>query len=168
MKSYSSNANEINSQVDRYTQLEKSMALGNADPTVLAEYQDISNQLGELLPNIVAHEDEYGNKIIGSSEALKVKIELLKEQQALEAQMAEQEAKEKRDENIDTRKGAISDLKDKQKTIAQNAAIILDSNMASNILNNEKFSDDNGKPLLKTAADFEKKLNEIKKATIHC
>ncbi|MGG2110198.1 peptidoglycan DD-metalloendopeptidase family protein [Lysinibacillus pakistanensis] len=163
LNAYTSNAKEIDGIVNKYAQLEKSMALGNADPTVLAEYQDISNQLGELLPNIVAHEDEYGNKIIGSSEALKVKIELLKEQQALEAQMAEQEAKEKRDENIDTRKGAISDLKDKQKTIAQNAAIILDSNMASNILNNEKFSDDNGKPLLKTAADFEKKLNEIKK-----
>lgn len=163
LNAFTSNANEIDGMVNKYAQLEKSMALGNADPTVLADYQEISNRLGELLPHIVNHEDEYGNKIIGSSEALRVKIELLKEQRALESQIAEKETKEKRDENIDTRKGAISDLKDKQKSLAQNAAIILDSNMASNILNDEKFSNEKGKPLLKTAADFEKKLNEIKK-----
>lgn len=162
LKSYSSNANEINSQVDRYTQLEKSMALGNADPTVLAEYQDISNQLGELLPNIVAHEDEYGNKIIGSSEALKVKIDLLKEQQALETQIAGEATKEKRNEDIKTRKGAISDLEDEYDSKLNDAAKDL-RKKAKNLPTKEMFYGYNHKPMLDSPEDFDDKIKKFNK-----
>ncbi|MGE7113080.1 peptidoglycan DD-metalloendopeptidase family protein [Lysinibacillus sp. NPDC047702] len=162
LKSYSSNANEINSQVDRYTQLEKSMALGNADPTVLAEYQDISNRLGELLPHIVAHEDEYGNKIIGSSEALKVKIELLKEQQALETQIAGEATKEKRNEDIKTRKGAISDLEDEYDSKLNDAAKDL-RKKAKSLPTKEMFYGYNHKPMLDSPEDFEDKIKKFDK-----
>ena len=162
LKSYSSNANEINSQVDRYTQLEKSMALGNADPTVLAEYQDISNRLGELLPHIVAHEDEYGNKIIGSSEALKVKIELLKEQQALETQIAGEATKEKRNEDIKTRKGAISDLEDEYDSKLNDAAKDL-RKKAKSLPTKEMFYGYNHKPMLDSPEDFEDKIKKFNK-----
>ncbi|WP_286924021.1 MULTISPECIES: peptidoglycan DD-metalloendopeptidase family protein [Lysinibacillus] len=162
LKSYSSNANEINSQVDRYTQLEKSMALGNADPTVLAEYQDISNRLGELLPHMVAHEDEYGNKIIGSSEALKVKIELLKEQQALETQIAGEATKEKRNEDIKTRKGAISDLEDEYDSKLNDAAKDL-RKKAKNLPTKEMFYGYNHKPMLDSPEDFDDKIKKFNK-----
>lgn len=162
LKSYSSNANEINSQVDRYTQLEKSMALGNADSTVLAEYQDISNRLGELLPHIVAHEDEYGNKIIGSSEALKVKIDLLKEQQALETQIAGEATKEKRNEDIKTRKGAISDLEDEYDSKLNDAAKDL-RKKAKSLPTKEMFYGYNHKPMLDSPKDFEDKIKEYNK-----
>lgn len=162
LKSYSSNANEINSQVDRYTQLEKSMALGNADPTVLAEYQDISNRLGELLPHIVAHEDEYGNKIIGSSEALKVKIDLLKEQQALETQIAGEATKEKRNEDIKTRKGAISDLEDEYDSKLNDAAKDL-RKKAKNLPTKEMFYGYNHKPMLDSPEDFDDKIKKFNK-----
>lgn len=162
LKSYSSNANEINSQVDRYTQLEKSMALGNADPTVLAEYQDISNRLGELLPHIVAHEDEYGNKIIGSSEALKVKIDLLKEQQALETQIAGEAAKEKRNEDIKTRKGAISNLEEEYDSKLNDAAKDL-RKKAKSLPTKEMFYGYNHKPMLDSPEDFEDKIKKFNK-----
>ena len=76
--SYAANAPDIDSLTSRYAELEKSISLGNTDPSILTEYQEISNELGEMLPHIVAREDEFGNKIIGSSEALKVKSNYLK------------------------------------------------------------------------------------------
>lgn len=115
MDTFTSNATEIDTLSTRYAELENAMTLGNTDSSVLAEYRDIANQLGEILPNIVTGEDEFGNKIIGSSEALKIKIGLLKEQQALEAQSAEQVAQEERDDNINTRKKTISSLEKEQK-----------------------------------------------------
>lgn len=125
--SYAANAPDIDSLTSRYAELEKSISLGNTDPSILTEYQEISNELGEMLPHIVAREDEFGNKIIGSSEALKVKIELLKEQQAIESQIAEQAAKEKRDEDIKIRKTSISELEDEQDSKIQKIATTLDN-----------------------------------------
>lgn len=157
VNSYVAHAPDIESLSSKFAELEKSIALGNTDPSVLTEYQDISNQLGEFLPHIVTREDEIGNKIIGSSEALKVKIELLKEQQALEAQIAEQAAQEKRDKDIKTRKKSISELEDNQTDIAKKL-----HHKASIIPDDITFLE-NGKPLLKTTEDYKNKIKEIKK-----
>lgn len=162
--SYAANAPDIDSLTSRYAELEKSISLGNTDPSILTEYQEISNELGEMLPHIVAREDEFGNKIIGSSEALKVKIELLKEQQAIESQIAEQAAKEKRDEDIKTRKKTISKLEDEYDSKISSAAISLTQKAQSPLTTDSvKFYDDHFKPLLKTPEDFDNKLKEIKK-----
>ncbi|MFJ7731163.1 peptidoglycan DD-metalloendopeptidase family protein [Lysinibacillus sp. NPDC097231] len=165
LDSYTSNASEIDSQLERYSQLENAMALGNTDPTIIAEYRDISNQLGEILPNIVDREDELGNKIVVSAEALKVKVGLLKEQQAIEAQIAERAAQEERNGNIETRKSTISDLQKDQKSLVIDAADKLNyfSDSAPSIEYTLRFSDEKGEPLLKTVADFEKKLEELDK-----
>ncbi|MFJ6207292.1 peptidoglycan DD-metalloendopeptidase family protein [Lysinibacillus sp. NPDC092081] len=164
--SYAANAPDIDSLTSRYAELEKSIALGNTDPSILTEYQEISNQLGEMLPHIVAREDEFGNKIIGSSEALKVKIGLLKEQQAIESQIAEQAAKEKRDDDIKIRKTSISELEDEQESKIKRIATTLNtfhSDFAPDIRYKVNFFDDKGEPILKTVADFENKIEELNK-----
>ncbi|KGA83122.1 hypothetical protein KQ41_11535 [Lysinibacillus fusiformis] len=162
LKSYTSNASEIDSQLEKYAQLENAMALGNTDPSVMTEYQEISNRLGEILPNIVAQEDEFGNKIIGSADALRVKIGLLKEQQTIEAEIANIAAQDKRNDDIDTRKKSISDLEDSHNSNIDSAARILSHQANSSfIVGDVKFYDDNFKPLLKSAEDFEKKIKEI-------
>lgn len=115
LNSYTEHSTEIDGLVSRYDQLEDAMALGNTDVSVLAEYRDISNQLAEFLPNLVNGEDEFGNKIVGSSEALKVKIGLLKEQQVIAAQLAEQAANDDRDDNIKTRNKPLLNLSQNKK-----------------------------------------------------
>ncbi|WP_107924848.1 peptidoglycan DD-metalloendopeptidase family protein [Lysinibacillus parviboronicapiens] len=165
LDTFTSNATEIDTLSTRYAELENAMTLGNTDSSVLAEYRDIANQLGEILPNIVTGEDEFGNKIIGSSEALKIKIGLLKEQQALEAQSAEQVAQEERDDNINTRKKTISSLEKEQKNIAHNAAVTLthSTDMSQSIKDKVTFSDNKGNPLLKSTEDYENKIKELNK-----
>lgn len=162
LKSYTSNVSEIDRQLEKYSQLENAMALGNTDPSVMIEYQEISNRLGEILPNIVAQEDEFGNKIIGSADALRVKIGLLKEQQTIEAEIANIAAQDKRNDDIDTRKKSISDLEDSHNSNIDSAARILSHQANSSfIVGDVKFYDDNFKPLLKSAEDFEKKIKEL-------
>ncbi|MGE7916528.1 peptidoglycan DD-metalloendopeptidase family protein [Lysinibacillus xylanilyticus] len=164
VESYADNAPDIESLTSRYAELEKSIALGNTDPSILTEYQEIANQLGEMLPHIVAREDEFGNKIIGSSEALKVKIELLKEQQAIESQIAEKAAKEKRDEDVKIRKKSISNLEDEYDSKISSAARSLAQKAQSPLTTESvKFYDDHFKPLLKTPEDFDNKFKDIKK-----
>ena len=162
LKSYTSNVSEIDRQLEKYSQLENAMALGNTDPSVMIEYQEISNRLGEILPNIVAQEDEFGNKIIGSADALRVKIGLLKEQQIIQAEIANIAAQDKRNDDIDTRKKSISDLEDSHNSNIDSAARILSHQANSSfIVGDVKFYDDNFKPLLKSAEDFEKKIKEL-------
>lgn len=162
LKSYTSNVSEIDRQLEKYSQLENAMALGNTDPSVMIEYQEISNRLGEILPNIVAQEDEFGNKIIGSADALRVKIGLLKEQQTIEAEIANIAAQDKRNDDIDTRKKSISDLEDSHNSNIDSAARILSHQANSSfIVGDVKFYDDNFKPLFKSAEDFEKKIKEL-------
>ncbi|MEQ6047800.1 peptidoglycan DD-metalloendopeptidase family protein [Lysinibacillus capsici] len=162
LKAYTSNASEIDTQFEKYYQLENAIELGNTDPSVISEYQEISNRLGEILPNLVTQEDEFGNKIIGSAEALKVKIGLLKEQQAIEAEIANQAIQDKRNDDIDTRKRSISDLEDSLNSNIDSAARVLSTHAnSSSIVGDVKFYDNNFKPLLKSAEDFEKKLKEL-------
>ncbi|WP_338653347.1 peptidoglycan DD-metalloendopeptidase family protein [Lysinibacillus sp. Y5S-8] len=162
LKAYTSNASEIDTQFEKYYQLENAIELGNTDPSVISEYQEISNRLGEILPNLVTQEDEFGNKIIGSAEALKVKIGLLKEQQAIEAEITNQAIQDKRNDDIDIRKRSISGLEDSLNTNIDSAARVLSNHANSSfIVGDVKFYDDNFKPLLKSAEDFEKKLKEL-------
>lgn len=157
LKAYTSNASEIDTQFEKYYQLENAIELGNTDPSVISEYQEISNRLGEILPNLVTQEDEFGNKIIGSAEALKVKIGLLKEQQAIEAEIANQAIQDKRNDDIDIRKRSISDLEDSLNSNIDSAARVLSTHAnSSSFVGDVKFYDNNFKPLLKTAEDFEK------------
>lgn len=162
LKFYTSNASEIDSQLEKYAQLESAIALGNTDSSVIAEYQEISNQLGEIMPSIVAREDEFGNKIIGSSEALKVKIDLLKEQQALEAVIANKATQEKRNEDIELRKKSISNLEDSHNSNIEGAThSLLNATYNPFVVEPVKLYDDKFQPLLKSAEDFEKKIKEF-------
>lgn len=159
LNSFTSNASEIDTLSTRYAELEKAMSLGNTDVSVLAEYREISNQIGEILPHIVTGEDEFGNNIIGSAEALKVKIGLLKEQQVIEAQLAGQKAQEDRNEDIKVRKKSISKLEGRQRAIAENLHYKARTPLISDNFN---FSDA-GKPVLKSAEDYENKMKEFDK-----
>ncbi len=165
LNSYTAHSSEIDGLVSRYDQLEDAIAMGNTDTSILAEYRDISNQLAEFLPNLVNGEDEFGNKIVGSSEALKVKIGLLKEQQVIAAQLAEQAANDDRDDNIKTRKKTISKLESKQKNLAEDATITLShtADLNPNLYEKVNFRDSKGKPALKTTEDYDKKIKGLTK-----
>ncbi|MET4561033.1 murein DD-endopeptidase MepM/ murein hydrolase activator NlpD [Lysinibacillus parviboronicapiens] len=158
LDTFTSNATEINTLSTRYAELENAMSLGNTDLSVLAEYREISNQLGEILPHIVTGEDEFGNKIIGSSEALKIKIGLLKEQQAIEAQLAGQVAQEDRNEDIQVRKKTISELENRKVEIAKS----LQDNAQRSFVSDDNINFlENGKSALKSVEDYENKIKEL-------
>lgn len=165
LNSYIAHSDEIDGLVSRYTQLEEAMALGNTDTSILAEYRDVSNQLAEFLPHLVTGEDEFGNKIVGSSEALKVKIGLLKEQQVIAAQLAEQATNDERDDNIKTRNKTISKLEKKQKNIPELATNKLSdyADTNPNIYEKVNFRDSKGKSILKTSEDYDSKIKELTK-----
>lgn len=165
LNSYTAHSGEIDGLVSRYTQLEEAMALGNTDPSILAEYRDVSNKLAEFLPHLVTGEDEFGNKIVGSSEALKVKIGLLKEQQVIASQLAEQAANDERDDNIKTRNKTISKLEKKQKNIPELATNKLSdyADINPNIYEKVNFRDSKGKSILKTSEDYDSKIKELTK-----
>ncbi|WP_341302242.1 peptidoglycan DD-metalloendopeptidase family protein [Lysinibacillus sp. FSL H8-0500] len=98
---YSQNAETIDSLIPKYERLSKIVNDGNADNNTLKEHENIQNQLANLLPSLAASEDEYGKKIVGSAEAIKIKTQLLKEQQAIENKAAS--AKE-----VEARKATIT------------------------------------------------------------
>ncbi len=158
LESFTSNATEINTLSTRYAELENAMTLGNTDSSVLAEYRDIANQMGGILPHIVTGEDEFGNKTIGSSEALKIKIGLLKEQQAIEAQLAGQVAQEDRNEDIQVRKKTISKLENRQGEIANG---LQDKAQRSFVSDDNINFLENGKSALKSVEDYENKIKQL-------
>lgn len=168
LNSYSQNASNIDELSKKYEELEEKMALPNVDSKTINEYRDIQNEIGTKLPSLVTGEDSYGNKLIGTSNALKVKIDLLKQQLEIDKQIAEAEANSRRNEDIETYNSDMSSANDKMQGRLQVLA-----NYDENSLKwADKFdipdklvirlADENGKPLLTTADEIAKKLNDIK------
>ncbi|MFJ7648597.1 peptidoglycan DD-metalloendopeptidase family protein [Lysinibacillus sp. NPDC097279] len=84
LNTYDHNSSTIDSLIPKYERLSEIVNNGNADNITLAEYRDIQNELATLLPSLATGEEEYGKKMVGSVEAIKIKTALLKEQLAIE------------------------------------------------------------------------------------
>src|SRR5690554_76785 len=109
-KSYTDNAETIDSLVDRFSFLYSHIENGaNPNTEEYQEYLKVQNQLAELMPELVQKEDEFGNKIIGSSEAVRAKIEALKEQIAYQRQLNNEESRADREK-------ALKEAKEEAKT----------------------------------------------------
>lgn len=98
--SYKNNEQAIDSLVLKYEELNNKMQEPNPDNKTIAEYRDIQNEIAELLPSLASGVDAYGNKIILSHEALRIKIDLLKEELAVEKEKARLEEENARNSRI--------------------------------------------------------------------
>lgn len=113
--SFKANRAELSELVKEYAQLDKKMTSGSGlNDQELVRYREVANQIGTMMPNLIQAEDSYGNKIVGTSEALKTRIKLLEEQVVAEENAAAEKAGKKRDSDIKTYN---ADLKEANDTI---------------------------------------------------
>ena len=80
----------------------------------LQKYNDIKHQLADLMPELVLGEDQYGNKILGNSESIKAKTELLERQLAIQEKLQAIEQREKIQQNYDS---SLKSLEDAHKAL---------------------------------------------------
>lgn len=100
MQSISENKKEVSSLADKFSELQSVINSGNYDDKTMSEYLAVQNELAELVPQLKIGEDEYGNALIGTSEVVKGRIELAKEQIAIEKELNAVKAKEESDTRI--------------------------------------------------------------------
>lgn len=113
MNSYTSNASELDSLIVKYGKLSEAMKYDVGNTELMAEYRDVQNQIGNLMPSLITGEDAYGNKIVDTYEALKIKTDLLKEQIALEKEKALAEERATREDKIELEVENLEDANDK-------------------------------------------------------
>ncbi|MGG2107749.1 peptidoglycan DD-metalloendopeptidase family protein [Lysinibacillus pakistanensis] len=96
---YEQNSSTIDTLIPKYERLNEIINNGNYDNSVLTEYRNIQNELASLLPSLATGEEEYGKKMVGSVESVKIKTALLKEQLAIEKEKNKEE-KGKNDKEV--------------------------------------------------------------------
>ncbi|MEC1179191.1 peptidoglycan DD-metalloendopeptidase family protein [Metasolibacillus meyeri] len=149
LNSYSQNEAEIDSLMVKYEQLSNKMDGANPDNKTIAEYRDIQNEIAQLLPSIMMSESAYGDKIVSSYEALKIKVDLLKEGLAIEKEKAalqdEADRNSRISENITEFDNVQREINGKLKTFANantNRPILLEQQVGIEYL--IEFSDKEG------------------------
>ena len=103
MSTYKASRGEIQDLVKDYDYLEKTLSNTQGQDErarISGEMAEVQNKLAELMPDLVVAEDEYGNKILESSDIMKIRIELLERELELNEQKLKQEKVEQRDEDI--------------------------------------------------------------------
>lgn len=110
--SYKEGRDDVSRLVSEYEKLEKVIASGIYDTTDLERYAKIKNELGQLMPSLVTGEDQYGNSIIGSSEYIKAKTDLLEKQLVIQEKI---NAAQKTQEVQDGYDSSIKSMKNAQK-----------------------------------------------------
>lgn len=166
MESYENGAKEIDNLVDKYSALSAEME-NTTDPNsaMLAEYYDLQNQIGELMPSLVTGETEYGDKLVGSAEALKIKIGLLREQLEIEKEEAALKAKEDRNEKIEVYKKELTNAYGDVGGIYNQFADVMGGIGFSSPVAQEfviQFRDEDGNPIYDSPEKLAKLLDELK------
>lgn len=166
--SYKSNKKSVDELIDRYSVLEDKMRNGDSSKSTLQEHAEVADKLGSMMPSLVQGEDTYGQKVIGSSDAIRVRVEMLQRQLDIQEKIAEAEAREKRDENIDTYKDSIDDS---QKELDGYLSMLEQATTAeslfaktNNVEKRIKFVDDKGEPVYKTFKDVENGIAKVNAA----
>lgn len=87
VKSVSENGTKVEELTDKFEKLQNQINSGKYDDATMSEYLSVQNELAELVPQLAIGEDSYGNSIIGTSEAVKARIQIAKEQIAIEKEL---------------------------------------------------------------------------------
>ncbi len=172
LDTYNQNSITIDSLIPKYERLSEIVNNGNADNNTLAEYRDIQNELATLLPSLATGEEEYGKKMVGSVESIKIKTALLKEQLEIEKEIENAKSEEDKtrvnfiEDKLDSYDNHKSNIESKLKMFAN----INDSNIYKNVSPNykidffekkENFWDENI-PIYNSVEKLEKLLPELK------
>jgi TP901 family phage tail tape measure protein len=102
--SYKENRSDIKSLSDEYETLGNKIKSGVFETKDIERYKKVTNELAQLMPDLVTGEDQYGNKIIGSNEKIKSKIELLEKQTAVQEKLDAIQKKEDTQDSFDSSK----------------------------------------------------------------
>lgn len=136
-RTYQGNKDAVEELTTKYARLEEKLKgdLGEKERNeTLKELKTTQTELAKIMPDIVIHEDEYGNKLYKTSEQLEVQNELIKERIALEErrlEIDEQRERTKFSEDAgDTEKELAKEL---QKIQDQVAKFWRDQNLGSGL-----------------------------------
>lgn len=159
--SYSANKDTIKELAEQYAVLEDAMEQGNPSVDTQQKYFDVQKQLSELMPDLIQHEDSYGNQIFSTSAVLEKKIALLERQTEAVKRLEEAENAEARAAEITNAEKDIKNRQEQMETVLNYAdakASSLSSQYSENFYNKEiKTYDD----LLKAIEHFHAKREEL-------
>ena len=168
--SYKTNKKSIDELVVKYTELENAMKNGDSSKSTLQEHVEVADELGKLMPSLVRSEDTYGRNVVGSSDAVKIRVEMLQRQLEIQEKIALAEAREQRDENIDTYKDSINKS---QKELDFYVDMLEQATTAESLFAKQmsipsekriKFVDDKGNSVYRTFNDVEKGITKVNEA----
>jgi TP901 family phage tail tape measure protein len=119
--SFKQNKNDIIQLTSEYEKYDKLIRNGDYKLEDLREFNRIRNQIAQLMPELILGEDQYGNKIIGTSEHVKARIKLLERQLELQERIEAQQKKEEVQKNYDVAKDQLKDLENQLNNILRSA-----------------------------------------------
>lgn len=152
-ESYKQNSKEIDSLAQHYNELQKIIDSGNYDSSTMKDYLDTQSKLAELLPSLKTGEDNYGNSLVGNASIVQARIDLTKQQLAVQKELNAEKEKEKTNDRIDTATDEYDDANKKKSNIL---------NMASVPLNGLNYIDPSTE--IKSLNDLEDAIKRVKKA----
>lgn len=175
LNSYSQNKQQIDSLVSKYGELSDKMKESNPDNATIKEYRDIQDEIGKLLPSLATGTDEYGRKIISSHEAIKIKIDLLKEELEIEREKARLEAETARNERIKVNEKTYDDSRSEIKSELQRFALFSNDGRTTSSITSEyviALVDEKGNPIYDSFDELGSKLlpeleSKLKRAKLH-
>lgn len=113
LDTYSQNKSSLSELVDQYDKLDKKLASGNFSNEDLKKHKDVAREISTLMPGLIVGEDQYGNKIIGSSERIRAKTELLDKQLQVQQKIDAIQKQEKVKDNYESSKKNLDKLQSK-------------------------------------------------------
>lgn len=113
LDTYSQNKSSLSELVDQYDKLDKKLASGNFSNEDLKKHKDVAREISTLMPGLIVGEDQYGNKIIGSSERIRAKTELLDKQLQVQQKIDAIQKQEKVKDNYESSKNNLDKLQSK-------------------------------------------------------
>lgn len=159
--SYSTNKDTIKALASQYAELEEAMKQSDPSLETQQNYLDVQKQLSDLMPDLVEHEDSYGNKVFSTSTVLEKKIALLERQTEAVERLAKAEDAEARAAEINNAEKDIKNRQEQMDTVLNYAdakASSLSSQYSEHFYNKEiKNYDD----LLKAIEHFHSKREEL-------
>lgn len=113
--SYKEHREDIQSLTSEYSTLDNKIRNGkfgvDYNTEDIEKYKQLSNDIAKLMPELAQGEDQYGNKIIGSNEGLKSRIDLLEKQTAVQEKLDAAEKKQKVKNDYDDAKKNLNSSK---------------------------------------------------------
>jgi hypothetical protein len=116
-ESYKASKNEVGVLAEEYERLSEVVSKQDYKLEDLQEFNSVRNELARLMPELVVGEDQYGNKILGSSEKIRSQIDLLEKQIAVQEKLDAIKNRTEAKENYDSSKDLIKDTENAMEMI---------------------------------------------------